>query len=426
MGAFFLQEAAKKTYESVGDGCKRAVILTSSLIKEGVKSIEAGANPVLLQEGMNIACELCSSHIYSRASNVCNSTQLMNIAKAAVREETLIDQLEPVLNEMLEGVTISIEDNDGTDIIIEKSKGYIIDNGYISPYLAIGKATIELDKPHIFITNMELSSQKDILPLLEYASLNRVSILILAANVTKEALSVLINNTINGSIKAAAVVPGVYGVSSEAVLEDIAAFTGGEVVDELLWQFNKLDCSMLGKAKKVSVGSNKTIITSGEGNKLELNAYIENLNYRKLTSGNKTEQLVLNNRIVNLTEESIIIKVGAITKWEQQEKKKTVEKAISACNAARISGVIEGGDKLLTKCVDKIKGAMHLYEGDVRTGIYLVLESLSYLIKILSANECCKEGKNVYEGASVIDTVLKTSVSVSTMYLLSKKIEKKC
>lgn len=377
-GARLLTEVARQTYEGVGDGCCAAVLMAQSIIAEGVKNIQAGANPVLIRNGLNKALEVCTDYLQSRAKETKSQDILLAVAQTAAKDDELVNEIKAAFSELGHGKIVTIEESPDSLTRLEKTAGMLIDNGYVSPYFVKEKdcSDIELENSYVLISDKVISDFEDLIPVIELVEEKSASLLILSAGVVGEALSNLLLNVYKRGLKAVAVIGGGYGISGREILEDAAVYTGGKVIDSYEWDYRKSDLTYLGMAKNVKVSQNKTIITGGMGSFSSVNEYILALNRYCNECDDKTKRIAFRTRIARLSDERIIIKVGAETIPELQEKKKKCEKAVAAVHSAYNTGVLAGGGVAYIRCIPELKLLAETLEGDERTGAGLLMKAL--------------------------------------------------
>lgn len=449
-GVEILREAAVKTHERVGDGCSAACVLAYEIIKEGVKNIAAGASPVKLNRGLSKGLELCIEEIKNMSVAADKPEILRQVAKTAAKDEALIESVAYVFDEVCRGKAVSIEEASDSETRVEMQSGMTIDNGYSSPYFIKDKeiSDIELEKVYILMTDRVISDFNDLIPAIEYVNEHSGSLLILSAGVAGEALSNLLLNIHKNGLKAVTVTAGGYGISGNEVLEDAAVYTGGKVVFTNEWQYVEDLESYLGKAQKVTIKQNSTMILKGGGNVADVAKYISALESQCEKEENKPRRLALRNRMSRLSDERLIIKVDGKTGVECAEMKNRYEKAFSSVHAAYNSGVCPGGGVAYLRCVFHLKSLAATLPFDERTGVLILVKALEAPIynilknaglpaeKIVAEleakdlwqgfdverNEFCDLFESgIFDATEVVKEALKNAVSVAEVFLTAER-----
>lgn len=397
MGAKLIREVATKTQENAGDGTTTSVILAQAMIREGLKNIAAGANPVEVKQGMEAATKKVVDYLKTKSVEVKTKEKITQVATISANNDAEIgkliaDAMEKVGNE---GV-ITVEDGKSFETTLSVVEGMEFDRGFISPYMATNheKMIWEQEDPYILITDKKLSSMKELVPVLEKIARENKPLLIIAEDIEGEAQAAIILNIIRGVIKVCAVKSPGFGDEQKEILEDIAVLTGAKVVSEDKgMKLEKLEDSWLGTAGKVKVDSEKTIIIEGKGAKKNIESRKKLIESQIKLADSEYKKEDLKKRLAKLSGGVAVIKVGATTETEMSEKKNRIDDALHATKAAVEEGVVTGGGVTLFSAIkelDKLK-----MEGDKKIGIDIVKKALEEPIRQIAAN-------SGLEGAEVI------------------------
>ena len=389
MGAQLVREVATKTNDVAGDGTTTATVLAHAIIKEGFKNVTAGSNPTLIKRGMDKALQVLVKEIKSIAKEVKTSEEIKSVATISGNNDPEIGAL---IAEAMEKVgkdgVITVEDSKAMETFVEVVEGMQFDRGYLSPYMATNpeRMVAELEDPYILLCDKKISSLKDIMGLLETVLKQGKPLVIIAEDIDGEALATLIVNKLRGTLNAVAVKAPAFGDRRKAMLEDIAILTGGQVISEDKgMSLETATPDMLGRAKKVVVGKENTIIIDGAGSKDEIKARVAQLDVTIAESTSDYDIEKLNERKAKLAGGVANIKVGAATEVELKEKKDRVQDALSATKAAVDEGIVPGGGVALLqvqKSLENLKGA----NAEEQVGINIVIKSLEAPMKIIAEN----------------------------------------
>ena len=400
MGAKLVKEVASKTQDNTGDGTTTAVLLAQCMIREGLKNISAGANPLDVKKGIEIATEKVVNYLKNKSVEVKGKEKIIQVATISANND---DEIGNLISDAMERVgnngVITVEDSKTMDTSLEVVEGMQFDRGFVSPYMATDteKMICEFDDPYILITDKKISSMKQIVPVLEKVASEGRPLLIIAEDVDGDAQAALILNIIRGALKVCAVKAPGFGNERKEMLEDIAVLTGGQVIsEEKGLKLEELDYHMLGNTRKVTVDNHKTIIVEGRGDKTKINERariieaqinIEDSDYRK------TE---LKKRQAKLRGGVAVIKVGAATETELKEKRMRIDDALNATKAAVEEGVVTGGGVSLF-CAAATLDALK-FEGDRQVGIKIIKRAIEEPIRQIAKNAGM-------EGAEVVATI---------------------
>ncbi len=389
MGAQLVKEVATKTNDVAGDGTTTATVLAHAIIKEGLKNLAAGANPVVLQKGLKKATDEVVAYIKENSREVEDKQAIENVGTISSADpeigKFIADAMEKVGND---GV-ITVEESKTTDTYLDVVEGMQFDKGYLSPYMATEneKMIAELDDPYILLTDKKISNIQEILPLLEEVVQASKPLLIIADDVDGEALTTLILNKLRGTFNVVAVKAPGYGDRRKAMLEDIAILTGATVVsEELGMDLKDTAMDMLGSAKKVKVDKDNTTIVEGKGDKASLEERVETIRKQIDKEDSEYEKEKLQERVAKLAGGVAVINVGAATETEMQEKKYRIEDALSATRAAVEEGIVAGGGVVLIGAIEKVAKLSESLKADEKTGALIIKKALEAPLRQIVEN----------------------------------------
>ena len=389
MGAQLVKEVATKTNDVAGDGTTTATVLAHAIIKEGLKTLAAGANPVVLQKGLKKATDEVVDYIKENSREVEDKQAIENVGTISSADpeigKFIADAMEKVGND---GV-ITVEESKTTDTYLDVVEGMQFDKGYLSPYMATDneKMVADLDDPYILLTDKKISNIQEILPLLEEVVQASKPLLIIADDVDGEALTTLILNKLRGTFNVVAVKAPGYGDRRKAMLEDIAILTGATVVsEELGMDLKDTAMDMLGSAKKVKVDKDNTTIVEGKGDKANLEERVETIRKQIDKEDSEYEKEKLQERVAKLAGGVAVINVGAATETEMQEKKYRIEDALSATRAAVEEGIVAGGGVVLIGAIEKVAKLEESLKADEKTGALIIKKALEAPLRQIVEN----------------------------------------
>jgi len=397
MGAQLVKEVATKTNDVAGDGTTTATVLAQALIREGLKNVTAGANPVGIRRGIEKAVNAAVDELKKIAKPVAGRNNIAQVAAISAADEsvgTLIaDAMEKVGND---GV-ITVEESKGFQTELEVVEGMQFDRGYISHYMVTDTDKMEaiLDDPYILITDKKLSSIQDILPILEKVVQTGKPLLIIAEDVEGEALPTLVLNKLRGTLNCVAVKAPGFGDRRKAMLGDIATLTGGQVItEELGLELKSTRIDQLGRARQVRVSKENTIIVDGAGSKADIEARIKQIKAQIEETTSDFDREKLQERLAKLAGGVAVIKVGAATETELKERKLRIEDALNATRAAVEEGIVSGGGTAFINVLNAVASVQA--EGDEKTGVNIVLRALEEPVRIIATN-AGEEGSVIVE-----------------------------
>ena len=388
MGAQMVKEVASKTSTVAGDGTTTATILAESIFEEGLKNITAGANPLQVKRGIDIAVDTIVKELQKMSTAVASTKQIEQVATCSANQDAEIGKkLAEAMDKVGKDGVITVEEGQSLETVVELVEGMQFDKGYLSPHFInkLENMTVVLDKPFILIHEKKISSIKSLVPLLEKVAKQGKPLLIVAEEVEGEALATLVINKLRGVLQCAAVKAPGFGDRRKALLSDIAVLTGGQAVfEDLGIDIENLELNMLGRAKQVTIDKDNTIIIEGAGKTEEIKGRIEQIKAEidKSTSDYDIEKL--QERLAKLSGGVAMIKVGAATEAEMKEKKARVEDALHACRAAVEEGILPGGGVAMLRtlpALEKLKA-----QGDEKVGIDIVRRAIVAPIKQIALN----------------------------------------
>ena len=406
MGAQLIKEVASKTNDVAGDGTTTATVLAQAMVHEGMKNLEAGANPIILRKGMKKATDVAVEAIAKMSSKVKDKDQIAKVAAISAGDaevgQMVADAMEKVSND---GV-ITIEESKTMKTELDLVEGMQFDRGYVSAYMAtdMDKMEANLDDPYILITDKKISNIQEILPLLEQIVQAGARLLIIAEDIEGEALTTLIVNKLRGTFNVVAVKAPGYGDRRKEMLKDIATLTGGQVIsEELGMELKDTTMDQLGRAKYVKVQKENTVIVDGMGDKNAIADRVAQIKAQIEETTSDFDREKLQERLAKLAGGVAVIRVGAATETEMKEAKLRMEDALNATRAAVEEGIISGGGSAYIHASKAVAKAIEELEGDEKTGAKVVLKALEAPLFHISANAGL-------EGAVIINKVRESEV----------------
>jgi chaperonin GroEL len=385
-GAKLIKEVASKTQEGAGDGTTTATVLAQAILKEGLKYINSGANPVEVRKGIEKASKEVINFLKENSLKVESKEQIKQVATiSANNDEEIGELIAEAMDKVGNDGVITVEEASSLETSVEVTKGMELDKGYLSPYMItdLEKKEANFENPYILVTDYTINSLKDILVPLQFASENSRPLLIIAEDVEGEAMGGLILNLMRGTIKVAAVKAPGFGDEKKELLKDIAALTGAKAIikDEGI-KLSEIDASYLGEAKRVIITKDKTTIVEANGPELSERVELLRRQIEAVSSSSEKENLM--KRLASLTGGVAVLKIGAMTETEMKEKKHRVDDALNATRAAVEEGIIVGGGVALLRAANKLDESK--YDGDEKLGVKIVKEALEYPFKLILEN----------------------------------------
>ena len=409
MGAQMVKEVASKTNDLAGDGTTTATVLAQAIVKEGLKNVASGANPMDLKRGIDKAVSCITEELNKQSKQVGNSSEkIQQVASISANNDSTVGNLIATAFEKVgkEGV-ITVEEAKGTDTYVDVVEGMQFDRGYLSPYFVTNadKMITELENPYILLFDKKISNLQEILPILEPVSQSGRSLLIIAEDVEGQALATLVVNKLRGGLKIAAVKAPGFGDRRKAMLEDIAILTGGTVVsEERGFSLENADLSMLGTAETITIDKDNTTIVNGTGKATEIKARVNQIKAQIETTTSDYDKEKLQERLAKLAGGVAVLYVGAASEVEMKEKKDRVDDALHATRAAVEEGIVAGGGVALVRTKDKL-AKLKSENADENTGIQIVDKAIEAPIRTIVENAGG-------EGSIVISKVLESKDSV--------------
>ena len=401
MGAQLIREVASKTNDVAGDGTTTATVLAQAMVHEGMKNLEAGANPIVLRKGMKKATDCAVEAIKKMSSKVTGREQIARVAAISASDDSVGEMVAEAMDKVSNDGVITIEESKTMKTELDLVEGMQFDRGYISAYMCTDMEKMEanLDDPYILITDKKISNIQEILPLLEQIVQSGARLLIIAEDIEGEALTTLIVNKLRGTFNVVAVKAPGYGDRRKAMLEDIAILTGGQVIsEELGLELKDTTMAQLGRAKSVKVQKENTVIVDGMGDKAALEARIGQIKAQIEETTSDFDKEKLQERLAKLAGGVAVIRVGAATETEMKEAKLRMEDALNATRAAVEEGIIAGGGSAYIHASKEVAKLAETLEGDEKTGAKVVLKALEAPLFHISANAGL-------EGAVIINKV---------------------
>ena len=401
MGAQLVKEVATKTNDAAGDGTTTATLLAQSIVREGMKNIAAGANPMVLKKGIAKAVDVAVKTIIENSKAVEGSDDIARVGTVSSADESVGKLIAEAMEKVTSDGVITIEESKTAETYSEVVEGMQFDRGYISPYMVTDTDKMEAvyDDAFILITDKKISSIQEILPLLEQIVKMGKKLVIIAEDVEGEALTTIILNNLRGTFKVAAVKAPGFGDRRKEMLRDIAVLTGGEVISsELGLELNETTIDQLGQAKQVVIQKENTIIVDGAGDKAMIASRVAQIRASIETTTSDFDREKLQERLAKLSGGVAVIKVGAATEVEMKEKKLRIEDALAATKAAVEEGIVAGGGTALINAMPAVENLINTLEGDEKTGAKIVLRALEEPVRQIALNAGL-------EGSVIIDNI---------------------
>ena len=389
MGAQLLKEVATKTNDVAGDGTTTATVLAQALVREGLKNLAAGANPMVMRKGISAAVAAAVENIKQNAVRVSGSSDIAKVAAISSGNEDIGKLIADAMDKVSNDGVITVEESKTAETYSEIVEGMQFDRGYITPYMVTDSDKMEavIDDAYILITDKKISNIQEILPLLEQIVQTGKKLIIIAEDVEGEALATLIVNKLRGTFTCIAVKAPGFGDRRKEMLKDIAILTGGEVIsEELGLELKDTQVSQLGRARQVKVQKENTIIVGGAGATEDIKARINQIKAQIETTTSEFDKEKLQERLAKLSGGVAVIKVGAATETEMKEMKLRIEDALNSTRAAVEEGIISGGGTAFVNAISSVEKLLKTTEGDERTGVRAVIKALEEPVKQIAAN----------------------------------------
>ncbi len=408
MGARLVKEVSTKTNDVAGDGTTTATVLAQSMIKEGVKNVAAGADPMAIKRGIDKAVEVAVEGLKEVSSDINGKEDIARVASISANNEEIGNLIAEAMEKVSKDGVITIEESKTSNTELNVVEGMQFDKGYLSPYMATDTEKMEavLDNPYILLTDKKISNVQEILPLLEAIMQESGKLLIICDDIEGEALSTLILNKLRGVLNVVAVKAPGFGDKRKAMLEDIAILTGAEVItSDLGLELKDTTTAQLGKAKQVKVQKENTIIVDGVGDKQQIADRVGQIKAQITETKSDYDKEQLQERLAKIAGGVAVIGVGAATEIEMKDKKLRIEDALSATKAAVEEGIVAGGGTALINVIPKVEKLVGSLEGGEALGAKIVLTSLEEPVKQIARN-------SGLEPAVIVDNVKKSQVGV--------------
>jgi len=386
-GAQLVREVATETNDKAGDGTTTATILAQAIVREGLKNVAAGANPIALKRGIELAVDEVTGNLASQSKEISGKEDIARVATISSREREIGDHIADAIDKVGKDGVVNVEEGQTLGLELEFTEGMQFDKGYLSPYMVTDPERMEavLDEPYILVANQKIGAVKDILPVLEQVIQAGRPLLIVAEDVEGESLATIVVNKLRGTFTAVAVKAPGFGDRRKRMLEDIAILSGAEVItEEMGLKLENTKLTQLGKARRVVIDKDSTTIIDGAGDTNAIKARIKQLQAEIENTDSDFDREKLQERLAKLAGGVAVIKVGASTETEMKEKKHRVEDALEATRAALEEGIVPGGGVALLNAVESVK--LDSFEGDEKTGAAIIRRAVEEPLRQLAEN----------------------------------------
>ena len=453
MGAQLVREVSTKTNDVAGDGTTTATLLAQAMVREGLKNLAAGANPIVMKKGMAKAVEAAVNAIKSNSQKVNGTDDIARVGTVSSGDEFIGKLIAEAMEKVSADGVITIEESKTAETYSEVVEGMMFDRGYITPYMVTDTEKMEavIDDAYLLITDKKISVISDILPLLEQLVQSGKKLVIIAEDVEGEALSTLIVNRLRGTLNVVCVKAPGFGDRRKEMLQDIAILTGGQVIsEELGYELKTADVSMLGRARQIKVTKENTTIVDGAGDKEAIKARVAQIRSQIGLTTSDYDKEKLQERLAKLAGGVAVIKVGAATETEMKEKKLRIEDALNATRAAVEEGIVAGGGTAYVNAVPAVEKLIGKVEGDEKTGVKIIVNALQEPVRQIAKNAgvdgsvvlekikssrkvgygfdaykevyCDMIGAGIVDPAKVTRSALENAASVSSMVLTTEAL----
>ena len=389
IGAALVKEVAKKTDDVAGDGTTTATVLAWSMVREGLRNLAAGANPMSLKRGIEAAVEAAVGRIHEVSIDDENKDQIAQVASISAADAEIGKMISEAIDKVGKDGVITVEESNTFGMEMDLVEGMRFDKGYISPYMVTDPERMEaaLDNPYILFVSSKITAVRDLVPVLEKVMQSGKPLVIIAEDIEGEALATLVVNKIRGTFNSVAVKAPGFGERRKAMLADMAILTGGQVIsEEVGLKLESVDISLLGRAEKVVVTKDETTIVAGAGSKDDIDGRVAQIKAEIDNTDSDYDREKLQERLAKLAGGVAVLKVGAATETELKEKKHRIEDAVSTAKAAVEEGVVPGGGVALIRAQEAILAAADKLEGDIATGAKLVARAVEEPLKQIALN----------------------------------------
>ena len=419
MGAQLVKEVATKTNDVAGDGTTTATLLAQALVREGLKNVTAGANPMIVKKGIKKAVDVAVDKFVENSKAIDGKNDIARVASISAADETVGTLIAEAMEKVTNNGVITVEESKTAETYSEIVEGMQFDRGYITPYMVTDTEKMEavIDDAYILITDKKISNIQELLPLLEKIVQEGKKLVIIAEDIEGEALSTLIVNKLRGTFTCVAVKAPGFGDRRKEMLQDIAILTGGQVIsDELGLDLKETQTNQLGRARQVKVTKENTIIVDGMGNKDDINARVHQILAQIEETTSEFDKEKLQERLAKLSGGVAVIKVGAATEVEMKEKKLRIEDALAATRAAVEEGIVAGGGTAFINALPAIEELMNSLEGDEKTGAQIVLNALEEPVRQIAYNAGV-------EGSVIVNKIKDSEVGVGYNALTGEYVD---
>ncbi|MBE6585099.1 MAG: chaperonin GroEL [Ruminococcaceae bacterium] len=404
MGASLVKEVATKTNDAAGDGTTTATLLAQAFVREGMKNVTAGANPMVLRKGIKKAVDTAVASLVANSKPVNGKEDIARVGTISAGDEVIGQLIADAMEKVTSDGVITVEESKTAETYSEVVEGMQFDRGYLSPYMVTDADKMEavLDDALVLITDKKISNIQEILPLLEQLLQAGKKLLIIAEDVEGEALTTLVLNKLRGTFTCVAVKAPGFGDRRKEMLRDIAILTGGEVISsELGYELKDVEIAQLGQARQIKVSKENTIIVGGAGNSDEIKARVGQIRAAIETTTSEFDREKLQERLAKLAGGVAVIKVGAATEAEMKEKKLRIEDALNATKAAVEEGIVAGGGTAYLNVISDVEKVLETVEGDEKTGVKIVLKALEEPVRQIAANAG-------FDGGVIVNNIVNT------------------
>ena len=418
MGAQLVKEVATKTNDVAGDGTTTATLLAQAIIREGLKNVAAGANPMIIQKGIKKAVDKAVEGIKEFSKPVETKESIAQVASISAADEEVGKLISDAMKKVGKDGVITVEESRSMGTTLEVVEGMQFDRGYVSPYMVTNteKMEAELEDPYILITDKKITNIQEVLPVLEQIVQQGKPLLIIADDVEGEAMATLVVNKLRGTFNCVAVKAPAFGDRRKDMLQDIAILTGGTVISEDLgYELKETSIEMLGKARRVTVGKELTVIVNGAGEQSAIEERVALIRNQIEISDSEYDRDKLQERLAKLAGGVAVIQVGAATETELKERKLRIEDALAATRAAVEEGIVPGGGTVLLNVIPKVKALLNETNGDERTGVNIIVKALEEPVRQIAINAGL-------EGSVIVENVKNAEVGIGFDALSEKYV----
>ena len=418
MGAQLVKEVATKTNDVAGDGTTTATLLAQAIIREGLKNVAAGANPMIIQKGIKKAVDKAVEGIKEFSKPVETKESIAQVASISAADEEVGKLISDAMEKVGKDGVITVEESRSMGTTLEVVEGMQFDRGYVSPYMVTNteKMEAELEDSYILITDKKITNIQEVLPVLEQIVQQGKPLLIIADDVEGEAMATLVVNKLRGTFNCVAVKAPAFGDRRKDMLQDIAILTGGTVISEDLgYELKETSIEMLGKARRVTVGKELTVIVNGAGEQSAIEERVALIRNQIEISDSEYDRDKLQERLAKLAGGVAVIQVGAATETELKERKLRIEDALAATRAAVEEGIVPGGGTVLLNVIPKVKALLEGTNGDERTGVNIIVKALEEPVRQIAINAGL-------EGSVIVENVKNAEVGIGFDALSEKYV----